>query len=118
LKVFSRYRLWRIDAMRENLETALKGLVDLKLTHAQIRELPAEGVMVGSEKRAAAEAIMDRLVELRAHCQRQINSLVTPMGDEMFYRYQQALIDEATTTVGALLQRPPSPTTPGPDPNR
>jgi hypothetical protein len=30
------------------------------------------------------------------------------MGDEMFYRYQQTLIDEATTTVGALLQRPPS----------
>jgi hypothetical protein len=28
------------------------------------------------------------------------------MGDEMFYRYQQSLIDEATTTVSALLQRP------------
>ena len=59
----------------------------------------------GSEKRAAAEAIMRRLVELRARCQRQTNSFVTPMGDEMFYRYQQSLIDEAATTVGALLQR-------------
>jgi hypothetical protein len=27
------------------------------------------------------------------------------MGDEMFYRYQQSLIDEAATTVGALLKR-------------
>jgi hypothetical protein len=27
-----------------------------------------------------------------------------PMGDEMFYRYQQSLIDEATT-LAALLQR-------------
>jgi len=27
------------------------------------------------------------------------------MGDEMFYRYQQSLIDEAATTLGALLQR-------------
>jgi hypothetical protein len=27
------------------------------------------------------------------------------MGAEMFYRYQQSLIDEASTTVGALLQR-------------
>jgi len=26
------------------------------------------------------------------------------MGDEMFYRYQQSLIDEAATTVAALLQ--------------
>jgi hypothetical protein len=31
------------------------------------------------------------------------------MGDEMFYRYQQSLIDEAATTLGALLQRSPSP---------
>jgi hypothetical protein len=30
------------------------------------------------------------------------------MGDEMFYRYQQFLIDEASTTVGALLQRAPA----------
>jgi hypothetical protein len=26
-------------------------------------------------------------------------------GDEMFYRYQQSLIDEAATTLAALLQR-------------
>ncbi len=115
LKVFSRYRLWRIDAARENLEAELKGLVDPKLTHAQIRELPAEGVMTGSEKRTAAQAIMDRLLELRARCQRQTNSLVTPMGEEMFYRYQQALIDEATTSVGALLHRSPSPGSRGQD---
>jgi TRAP-type uncharacterized transport system substrate-binding protein len=110
LRVLSRYRLWRIDAAREKLESALKGLVDPKLTHAQIRELSAEDLIEGSEKRAAARAIMDRLVELRARCQRQTKSFVTPMGDEMFYRYQQGLIDEATTTVGALLQRTPSPT--------
>jgi hypothetical protein len=103
LRAFSRYRLWRIDAAREKLETALKGLVDPKLTHDQIREFPAEAVMARSEKRSAAQAIMDRLVELHARCQRQTNSMVTPMGDEMFYRYQQALIEEATTTVGALL---------------
>jgi hypothetical protein len=39
-------------------------------------------------------------VELRARCQRQPSSLVTPMGDETFYRYQQSLIDEAATTLG------------------
>jgi len=27
------------------------------------------------------------------------------MSDEMFYRYQQSLIDEAATTLAALLQR-------------
>jgi hypothetical protein len=110
MKAFSRFRLWRIDAAREKLETALKGLVDPKLTHAQIRELPAEGVVTGSGKRAAAQAIMNQLMELRGRCQRQTNSFVTPMGDEMFYRYQESLIDDATTTLGAVLQRLPSAT--------
>jgi biopolymer transport protein ExbB/TolQ len=104
LKAFSRFRLWRIDAAREKLETALRELVDPVLTHAQMRAIPAERVMAAPERRDAAEAIMKRLVELRARCQRQTSSLVTPMGDEMFYRYQQSLIDEAATTLGALLQ--------------
>jgi hypothetical protein len=84
-----------------------------------MRALPAERVMATPERRSAALAIMGQLVELRARCQRQMNSLVTPMGDEMFYRYQQSLIDEATTTLGALLRRSPSPTAPSvPESNR
>jgi hypothetical protein len=88
-----------------------------------MRVVPAERVMAAPERRAAAEAIMERLVELRARCQRQTSSLVTPMGDEMFYRYQQSLIDEAATTLGALLQRssptirPTSPAPPSPESN-
>jgi hypothetical protein len=39
--------------------------------------------------------ILRRLTELRERCQRQVSSFVTPMGDEMFYRYQQSLIDRA-----------------------
>jgi TRAP-type uncharacterized transport system substrate-binding protein len=116
LKAFSRFRLWRIDAARERLEAALKELVDPGLTHAQIRSAPAEPVMAAPEKRAAAQAIMDRLVELRARCQRQTSSFVTPMGDEMFYRYQQSLIDEATNTVGILLQCSRSTAVPHPNP--
>jgi TRAP transporter TAXI family solute receptor len=120
LKAFSRFRLWRIDAAREKLETALKELVDPGLTHAQMRALPAERLMAAPEKRAAAEKIVDQLQALRVRCQRQTSSLVTPMGDEMFYRYQQSLIDEATTTLGALLQRTRSSavTSPGYKPRR
>ena len=115
LRALSQFRLWRIDAAREKLEMALKDLVDPGLTHTQIRSVPAEDVMAGPGRRAAAQAIMKRLAELRARCQRQTSSLVTPMGDEMFYRYQQSLIDEATTTVGALLQRSSSPSTASPN---
>jgi hypothetical protein len=51
---------------------------------------------------------MGQLAALRARCQRQTNSFITPMGDEMFYRYQQTLIDEAITTMASLLQRSPT----------
>ena len=104
MKAYSRFRLWRIDAAREKLATNIKQLIDPKLTHAQIREAPAETLMASAETQSAAQRIMNQLAELRARCQRQTNSFITPMGDEMFYRYQQSLIDDATTTVGALLQ--------------
>ena len=102
LKALSRFRLWRIDSAREKLETALKTLVDRGLTHAQMRSARADGV-VAPEQRAVARSIMEQLTALRARCQRQVGSIVTPMGDEMFYRYQQALIDEAITTLGTIL---------------
>jgi len=103
LRAFSRFRLWRIDAAREKLETSLKDLVDPEFNHAPLRAIPADTAMARPERRAAAQAIMKQLMDLRARCQRQTSSLVTPMGDEMFYRYQQSLIDDATTSLSTLL---------------
>jgi TRAP-type uncharacterized transport system substrate-binding protein len=102
---FSRFRLWRIDAAREKLETALKEFAAAGLTHAQIREAGAVRPIDAPEQRTAAQALLQRLMELRARCRRYTGSFVTPMGDEMYYRYQQSLIDEAINTLGALLQR-------------
>jgi TRAP transporter TAXI family solute receptor len=107
MKGYSRFRLWRIDAAREKIEVALKELVDPRLTNTQIRAVAGEHPMAAPDLRSTAQTIMDRLIELRIRCQHQTNSLVTPMGDEMFYRYQQSLIDDAITTVGALLQSAP-----------
>jgi hypothetical protein len=109
LKGISRFELWRIDAARERLERRLKQLTDPKLTHAQIRAFPNGDLLTGSGACAAAQSIRDELVQLRARCQRCAASIVTPMGDEMFYRYQESLIDEATTTLALLLQRSKSP---------
>ena len=106
MNIFSKFRLWRIDAARERLETRLKELVNAGLTHSQIRAISAERTMAAPEARAGVRSIMDQLVALRARCQRYTSSLFTPMGDEMFYRYQQSLIDEAITTLAALIQRP------------
>jgi TRAP-type uncharacterized transport system substrate-binding protein len=106
LKAISRFRLWRIDAARERLERRLKELTDPGLTHAQIRVFPDGHSLTGTSACAAARSIRDQLAQLRARCQHYASSIVTPMGDEMFYRYQQSLIDEATTTLTLLLQHP------------
>ncbi len=108
LKGYSRFRLWQIDAARERLEDRLKELINPGLTHAQIRALPGGELLTGPSARTAAQGILNQLTQLRARCQRQTNSIVTPMGDEMFYRYQERLIDEAMTTLAAVLQRSPS----------
>jgi uncharacterized protein len=104
MTAFSRFRLWRIDAAREKLEHALKELVGPKFTHAQIHGATVD--CLGSpEQRTEAQSILQSFQALRMRCQRYTNSFVTPMGDEMFYRYQQFLIDEATTALSALLDR-------------
>jgi TRAP-type uncharacterized transport system substrate-binding protein len=112
LRGISRFELWRIDAARERLERRLKELTDPRLTHAQIRAFPGGDLLTGPDACAAAQSIRDELVQLRARCQRYAASIVTPMGDEMFYRYQESLIDEATTTLALLLQRSTTRTTP------
>src|SRR5262249_20891342 len=89
------------------LEAEIKALVDPGLSaHAQIRAQSAGRALTAFERGAAA-SIMERLVALRGRCQRQADSMTTPMGNEMVYRYQQSLIDGATMTVSALLQRGP-----------
>ena len=42
---------------------------------------------------------------LRQLCEDQLKSLVTPMGREMYYRYQEWLIDELKATLAALLRK-------------
>ena len=114
LRAFSRFRLWRLDTTREKLEAALKELIGPGLTHAQMRAVPTERVLGEPDKRATAHAILEQLQKLRVRCQRQTSSLVTPMGDEIYYRYQQSMIDEAITTLATLFQRAPSAANPPP----
>ena len=105
MNAYSRFRLWRIDAARERLETATRKLVDPGLTHAQIRAASESSATAG-QIRASGQDIMDRLLALRAHCERQTASILTPMGDEMYYRYQRSLIEQAIDTLAAVLKLP------------
>src|SRR5208337_1694033 len=91
---YSRFRLWRIDANREMLESRLMALTNPGLTRDQIGALPAEAVIRTPQDRKAAEDLMKDLEALRRRCQDQTRSMVTPMGNEMFYRYQESLIED------------------------
>jgi TRAP-type uncharacterized transport system substrate-binding protein len=114
---YSRFRLWRIDANRGMLESRLKALAypDLSqeqikarahsgLTREQIKALPPGAVIRTPEDRKAAEDLMKEFDALRRRCEDQLRSLVTPMGREMYYRYQEWLIDEARAALAALLR--------------
>jgi TRAP-type uncharacterized transport system substrate-binding protein len=114
---YSRFRLWRIDANRALLEGRLKalaypGLTDEQIkarahsgiTREQIRALSPETVIQTSKDREAAEALMKDFDALRRRCEDQMTSYVTPMGSEMYYRYQEWLIDEARAALGVLLR--------------
>ena len=53
--------------------------------------------------------LLDQFNELRARCQQQAGSIFTPMGDETYYRYQEALIADAAATIAVLLRRASGP---------
>ena len=105
MNVYSRFRLWRIDANREILESRLKALTTPVLTGDQIRALPPETIIKAPQDRKAAEDLMKDLEALRLRCLEQTRSMVTPMGNEMFYRYQESLIEGAASALVTLLRR-------------
>jgi TRAP-type uncharacterized transport system substrate-binding protein len=105
LNAYSRFRLWRIDANRELLDTRLKALTGAGLTREQLKALAPEAVIKTPQDRKAAEDLMKDLEALRLRCQDQLRSIVTPMGVEMFYRYQESLIQDSAATLAALLRR-------------
>ena len=76
------------------------------MSHGPTRHLTSNEVLIDQKTRAAAQDILSRLAMLRARCERRAKSFATPMGDEMFYRYQQSLMDDTTAVLERLLGRP------------
>jgi hypothetical protein len=90
MRGFSRFRLWRIDAAREKLKVQVDQMVGPAVGHPQ----PTPAKAAAPKGAVTIEHVTAQLVELRVRCQRYTGSVVTPMGDEMFYRYQESLINE------------------------
>jgi len=94
LKGLSRFWLWRIDAAREKLEAEVRQVAGDVVSHAPTGNFSTKELLIDQKARAAAQDILSRLAMLRARCEREAKSFATPMGDEMFYRYQQSLIEK------------------------
>jgi len=89
---FHRFRLWRIDVQRVNVEGEVASLFGPGVTVAELAEMaPAERhrdpVVV-----ARIDALIAALEGLARRCRRQSLSIMVPMGQEMSYRYQETLI--------------------------
>jgi TRAP-type uncharacterized transport system substrate-binding protein len=102
---YSRFRLWRIDANREMLEARLKALTGLGSAPEHIKTLPPGAIIKTPQDRQAAEDLMKDLEALRLRCEDQLRSMITPMGREMYYRYQESLIKDAQAMLADLLRR-------------
>lgn len=103
-RVASRYRLSRIDARRQRAQRALEVLVGEGLTHEQMREKLRDGKMGAIDPIALADVRAD-FVRIKGVCRSQASSSFTPMGDELYYRYQEYLCSEAITTITAISDR-------------
>jgi hypothetical protein len=105
LKGISHFRLWRLDAAREKLEAEAASITGETISHAPGHGAPATSAVLDAAARSAIESILHRLARLRLRCRRYANSFATPMGDEMFYRYQQSLIDHTASILRMTLSR-------------
>ena len=83
-----------------------KGKSEIDELREQIKALPPETVIQTPKEREAAEVLKKEFDALRQRCVDQLGSFVTPMGSEMYYRYQESLIDEARVALAALLRSP------------
>ena len=83
-----RFRLWRIDAARVELESSIAKVFGTASTLADIQREPAK-----KDGRVVAVAgLIEHLEQLAARSRRYSLSVLVPMGQEMAYRYQEGVI--------------------------
>jgi len=87
-----RFRLWRIDAARMNIENELPKVFGPGVTVGDIEAMLPTDAQRTPEARALLDTTMERLGALSERSRRQSMSMLVPMGQEMAYRHQEALM--------------------------
>ena len=105
MAAWHQFRLWRIDAKRVRIESAMLHLFGPGVTVGEIAEMPPRDQHHTSEGRAQLDTIMEQLVALSERCRRQSLSMLVPMGQEMAYRYQEALMADLLYALRAFRER-------------
>lgn len=101
----SRFRLSRIDHAREKLKARIDQLASAAAVGGKAPVATA-GKAVSDANAGTAEGIMEQLAALRARCHRYTRSIFMPMGDELYYRYQESMIEDSMERLAALQRSP------------
>ena len=105
MAVWHRFRLWRLDVARVNIERDVDALFGPGITVGEIAEIPATDRHRTPEARAKLNELVERLQALSDRCRRHSLSLLVPMGHEMAYRYQETLISDLLFALRAFRER-------------
>lgn len=105
MAVWHRFRLWRLDVARVNIERDIPALFGPGITVGEIAAIPVTDPHRTPEARAKLNELIERLQALSDRCRRQSLSLLVPMGQEMAYRYQETLISDLLFALRAFRER-------------
>ena len=105
MAVWHRFRLWRLDVARVNIERDVFALFGPGITVNEIAAIPVSERHRTPEARAQLNELVERLEWLSQRCRRHSLSLLVPMGHEMGYRYQETLISDLLFTLRTFRER-------------
>jgi len=103
--LFHRFRLWQLDTHRIRIEEEVSRLFAPGTPVTNIGALQPTAAQRAPQTRAVVDALISELEALAERCRRHSVSIVVPMGQEMNYRYQEALIAQLLGALRDFRQR-------------
>ena len=94
LTLWHRFRLWRIDVHRTELENLTLDLFGHHYTVKEIARMQLQPGGFRDQERALLDELVCKTQVLRQQIRRYSASFVVPMGAEIYYRHQETLLAE------------------------
>jgi hypothetical protein len=107
MALWHRFRLWRVDANRVKIERDIEALFGADVSVDAIADLPVDERYLEPDTRAQLDALVMRLSTLLELCRKQSMSVLVPMGEEMQYRFQEALMADLLRALRQYKERLP-----------